>query len=110
MLTLAAHSGALAARLSGSPIHLMNIDYWLWEQDPASCQEALDGNLSCLTVSMPVSGAFLIFLAMPGLTGRRSVCCHVLFRDMQVVKSGWTGQLLLQLENLLVPWTRAADS
>lgn len=61
MLTLAMHSGALAARLSASPIHLMNIDYWLSEQDPLSCQGALDGNLSCLTVSMPVSGGFFFF-------------------------------------------------
>lgn len=97
MLTLAMHSGALAARLSGFPIHLMNIDYWLSEQDPASCQEALDGNLSCLTVSMPVSGFFFfISVAVAGLNGRHSVCCHLLFGDIQVVKFGWTGQLVFQ--------------
>lgn len=92
-------SGALAAGLSGSPIHLMNIDYWLSEQDPASCQEVLDGNLSRLTVSMAVSGAFffcIISVTLAGLTGRHSVCCHLLFGDMQVVKFGWTGQLVFR--------------
>lgn len=64
------HSGALAARRLGSPFHLMNIDVWLSEQDPASCQEALDGNLSCLNVSVAVAGS----------TGGHSVCCHLLFQ------------------------------
>lgn len=60
MLTLAVDS-ALAARLSGSPIHLMNIDYWLWEQDPASCQEALDGESHAWLSPCQCLGCFSFF-------------------------------------------------